>query len=291
MAVTITNSAGVPTEYTAYSLKTALLALRNRSIFVPGGPGFSQDVMQIADVTGQGQGLTGSFGRYGALTASEVAESAEYNAWQAFTPTTVLVTATKHQVGTIITKERMKKTVNPAQEWTLAGTELGRAMATLVNKDVCSLFASFTATSGGTTVDATWAGVRNGQGALRALGVAGELIFVLHEQSYGELLAEAGSPLITASMTRLAEGYYQNYYVDNIIGMRWYVTADVQPATTVDWVGGMFNNEAIGMSWGQDFELEVEWNKNTQCWEILLTCYYGCGIANQSCGQKHLTDY
>jgi len=291
MAVTITNSAGVPTQYIEYSLKQTLLALRNRTIFVPGGVGWGNEVFQLADVTGQGNGLSGVFGRYNALTASEVAEGAEYNGWQAFTPSVAAVTATRHAVGTIITHERLKKAKNAAQEWVNAGLALGRSAAAYVNKDFCSIFSSFSTGSGTSGSDATFAMARSAVQSLRTAGVEGQIIFVLHEQSWAEMLAESSSPLNTASVSRLADQAYMNYYVDDILGCRWFITADVQAATTVDWVGGVFNAEAIGVTWGEDFKLEVEWNKNAASYEMLLSWWHGIGIADQNCGRKHLTDY
>jgi hypothetical protein len=52
----------------------------------------------------------------------------------------------------------------------------------------------------------------------------------------------------------------------------------------------MFSPEAIGLSWGQDFTLETEWDKNSQLWELILTAYWGVGIASDDCGVKIVTD-
>jgi len=287
-----TTSGNVPSEWVAYTLQAAKLGLRSRTIFAPGDPGHDRDVLDIADLRGAGNGLSGVFTRYGTVSASTGAEGTEYAAWQSFNPSTTTVTVSKQQAGIVLTKERLMKAHNELAEWVRCGEELARALAQKVNVDVCSVFPSFGTSVGSSGTDITHTDILTGIDTLQSAKAEGQLFCVLHTHQWFDLMTEADSPLADASKTQLAEGLYMKYFYDSIYGLRWFTTQDVQSANAgADWCGAMFNAEAIGLAWGQDFELEVEWDKNAQVWELLITAYWGVGIADDDCGVKVVTDY
>lgn len=281
----------VPSEWVAYTLQAAKLGLRSRTIFAPGDPGHDPGVLDIADLRGDGAGLTGVFSRYGNITASTGAEGVEYAGWTAFTPTAATVALAKQQVGVQITRERLMTTQSELNEWIKAGQELARSMASKVNVDVCAILASFTDQAGATTVNLTNANILTAVNYLEAANADRPYVVTLHTQQWYDLMTEASSPLVDASKTKMAEDFYGNYFYDDIYGLRWFITNDVPTATAgADRSGGMFNAEAIGLSWGLDFSLEVEWDKNKQLWELLMTGYWGVGIADDNCGAEILSD-
>jgi len=272
-------------------MKAAKLGLRNRTIFAPGDSGHSPDVLDIADLRGDGNGLDGVFTRYGTVTASTGAEGVEYAGWQAFTPAATAVTVAKQQVGIQLTRERLMKARNELEEWVKVGVELGRAMASKVNVDVCAIFASFSHSEGSTGTNVANSNILSAINTLQTYKAEGQLHCVLHTQQWYDLMSEANSPLADASKTQLAEGLYMQYFYDDIYALRWYTTQDVATANAgADRCGAMFSPEAIGLSWGQDFTLETEWDKNSQLWELILTAYWGVGIASDDCGVKLVTD-
>lgn len=284
-------SSAVPTEWIALTKQTARLALRNMTVFAPGDPGHDPGVLDLADIRGEGKGLSAAYTRYAQLIASTVGEGEEYAGWQTFTPAVTSVTVSKQQVGLQLTKERRKKGGSGLDEWINAGLELAEAMATKVNVDVCSAFASFSSSTGSTGVDITNANILTARDALYTSRAKGPLHVVLHTHQWFDLMSEASSPLTNASINPLASGHFMQYFYDSLYGLRWFLTQDVQTANAgADRAGAMFTPEAIGMSWGQDFDLEVEWDKNAQLHELLLTCYYGVGIVDQNSGRKLVTD-
>jgi len=287
-----TTSGNVPSEWVEYTLQAARLGLRNRTIFAPGDPGHTSDVLDIADLRGDGNGVSGVFSRYGTVTASTGAEGVEYSAWQAFDPSTTAIAITKQQAGIVLTKERLMKARTELGEWVKAGEELSRAMAQKVNVDVCSAFSSFSSSVGSTGTNITNANILTAVDTLQTAKAEGQLHCVLHTHQWYDLMTESNSPLADASKTALADKLYMQYFYDDIYGLRWFTTQDVQSANAgADWCGAMFSPEAIGLSWGQDFDLEVEWDKNSQVWELLMTAYWGVGIADTNCGLKLVTDY
>jgi len=275
-------------EYIDTALQVAKLGLHNRTIFAPGDA--AQMALDIADLRNV-QGSTATFGRLNTLTASDVGEGVEYQAWQALDPTTVDVAATKHQVGTHITKEAINSGANELQLWVKAGEELAASMGTKVNVDVCSAFASFSASQGSTGTDIVFADIRTAYDTLMTAKARPPFFCVLHTHQWTDLMSESSSPLVDASKNPLAEGFYGQYFYDDLLGMNWFLTQDVQTANAgADLAGAMFTSDAIGISWKQDFELEAEWNKNKQQWELLMTGFWGVGIADNSSGIKLVTD-
>jgi len=288
MAVNL--SSAVPTEYIAYVQKAAKLGLRGSTIFSPGDAGFSQDVIDIANMT-QDKGMTAAFSRYNNTTASDGVEGVDYAGWQAFTPTSTSITATKKNVGMLLTYERLQKASDQLGEWVKAGVELGRSMAQKVNVDVCSTFNSFTQNVTSSGANITNAKVLEAIDTLRSANVRGQLITVLHDHMWYDLMSETSSALTNASINQMAEGLFMQYFYDGLYGMRWFLTTDVQTANAgADRCGAMFSPEAIGVAWKKDFTIETEWNKDKQAWEILLTCYYGVGLADAASGLKLVFD-
>lgn len=285
------GSGDVPAEWVMYALQAARLGLRARTIFAPGDPGHDPGVLDIADLRGDGAGRIGTFASYGALTASTGVEGAAYAGWQAFTPATVNVTLAKQQIGVQITRERLMATGNELNEWVSAGRELARALASKVNVDVCAIFASFTPAVTSAGVNITNANVLTAINTLEAANVDGPYHICLHGQQWYDLMTEASSPLVDASKTQMAEGFYMKYFYDDIYSLRWFITNDVPTANAgADRAGCIWGPAGIGLVWGPDFTLEVEWDKNAQLWELLLTGWWGVGIADDDSGCEITTD-
>jgi hypothetical protein len=277
-------------EYVDTALQVAVLGLRARTIFAPGDPGHSPQVIQIADLRDV-PGLTATFGRFNTLTASDGEEGVEYAGWQDLDPATSDITGIKKEVGTQITWEARKAAANQLQLWVKAGEELAAAMATKINVDVCATFASLSTTVGSTGVNITNANILAARNTLEVANAYGPHYVVLHSQQWYDLMTEANSPLVDASKTNMAEGFYGNYFYDDIYGMVWYITNDVQTANAgADRCGSMFNPEAFGLNWLKDFGLAVTWDDDTYAWKLKMTGYWGTGVVTDEAGVKLVTD-
>lgn len=282
----LTESGNVPDEYIQYALAGARLSLRAQTVFAPGDPGFSTQVLDLVDMTGDGAGLDAVFGRYGTVTASDGAEGVDYAGWQAFDPTTTTVTAVKHNAGVKMTWERLKKSKSEIGEWAKAGIELGRALASLVNTDVCTAFSSFTNTTTDTGNDITFDDITTAIDELHGRDVEGQMYLTIPWRWWSDLIKESSTPLTDASKTQLAEGFYNRYFFDDALGLVWFITNDCPSINAgADRQGALFTAEAIGMSWAKDIGIDVTWDPDSYTWKLLGTAYWGVGIASDDCGE------
>ena len=260
------------------------LGLSSNVLFFPGADGMS--AVEYIDLTG-GQGLTSKGTIFDVPSPNAVGENQEYQGWQDLTLTSVDVTASKTQVGYIASRESLRDAKSELDLFANLGKNLGQSMANEMNKNVCTLFASATTSVGSTGVDLTLANIRSAINTLQVANARGPISIILHATQWGDLVGEGSSPLGNASYTGttgIAEQVFNQWFIsDALYGARFLITNDVQTTNAgADYAGVAMSPEAIRVVTDTPLEVEVEWNKNKQSYEVLATGYWGQGIQDQN---------
>lgn len=180
------------------------------------------------------------------------------------------------------------------------------------NDDACALFASFTNSSGSTGVDLSVANVDDVLYDLAERGVQGELVGILDNQQmrdFQDALQAASTNIaiyagsadrqmgtsFDSMQGRNAEGFTLRYK-----GVDFYRQGLTDTANTAaDVVGAVFvrgdieaqrSTAAIGQGSLREFRVETERNASKRTTELVMTMRWGCGIINDTMGQKVVTD-
>lgn len=180
------------------------------------------------------------------------------------------------------------------------------------NDDACALFASFTNSSGSTGVDTSVADVDDVLYDLADRGIQGDLVGIFDNQQVRDFMnalqatgtsmavyaGSADRQMATAfdgNQGRNVEGFALTYKGVPIYRQGLTDTANA----AADVVGGIFvrgdiesqrATAAIGQGYLREFRVETERNASKRTTELVMTMRWGCGIINDTMGQKLVTD-
>lgn len=180
------------------------------------------------------------------------------------------------------------------------------------NDDACALFASFTNSSGTSGTNCRVIDIDDAIYDLAERGVQGELVGIFDNQAIRDLqddlqaqssniavYAGAADRMMAVSPSgdagRNAEGYVLSYK-----GVPLYRQSLTDTANTgADVVSAIFvrgdiesqrATAAIGQGSLREFRVETERNASKRTTEFVMTMRWGCGITNNTMGQKLVTD-
>lgn len=180
------------------------------------------------------------------------------------------------------------------------------------NDDACALFSSFTNSSGSTGVDTSVADVDDVLYDLADRGIQGDLVGIFDNQQVRDFMnalqatgtsmavyaGSADRQMATAfdgNQGRNVEGFALTYKGVPIYRQGLTDTANA----AADVVGGIFvrgdiesqrATAAIGQGYLREFRVETERNASKRTTELVMTMRWGCGIINDTMGQKLITD-
>lgn len=276
----------------AISTKSSLNSLFNTifedALFVAREMNLMTNLVTVYNGTGYAQRKVS---QWATLTAEAVTEGVDYANPQTFDKS-VLATLTPGEVmAQSILTDVMYET-DPEDTRRACSQELGNAMATKIDTDIASDFASFTTDVGpGANSTATLAKFGVGASILRNNKIMNPLYAVLHAYHWHDIWVELGQPASNkAFLGDVANRAMNDFFVGSFLNLNWFVNANIAVDGSDDAVSGIFNPGALAFDSRKAPTLEPERDASLRAWELNMVGGYAHGVRRPTWGVKYTAD-
>lgn len=229
--------------------------------------------------------------QWASLSAETVTEGVDYANAQKFDKT-LLATLTPSEVmaQTILT-DVMRET-DPEETRRSAALELGNAIATKIDTDLCADFASLSVDVGnGAGQAATLAKFGVAVSRLRNAKVPSPLYAVLHPYHWYDIWVLLGQPSANqALLGDIANQALKDFYVGSFLNLTWFTNANIAVDSNDDAVSAVFNPQALAFDSRKAPVLEPERDASARMWELNMVGGYAHGVRRPTFGVKFTAD-
>ncbi len=238
-----------------------------------------QNIMtQLVTVFGERTGLAPrQNSQYGGATINTIAETDDL-VGQAFTPASIAtLTPTEAGAQYFLTDSRVES--DPFSVRSDAQQDLGEAVGTKIDVDLCGVFSSFTGgtvgAAAGTTV-ITWGHVFAAEAILRNQKAPYPYACVLHPYQWQPLAkaASVASSGRTNAADSLMEAVNSSFFVKQAGGISIFVSANIANTAATTTHAGMFSRAAIGWDIRRAPRLEPQRDASRRGWELNMSTVY-----------------
>lgn len=195
------------------------------------------------------------------------------------------LTPTVKMAQTILTDEQID--TDPDNARTDASQELGGAIATKIDVDLVTLFASFSTEKAAAAASLSIAKCAAGLSVLRNNKAPNPLYFVLHPYGWHDVWVELGQPASQkAFLGDLANEALRSFFVGSWLAATWFISANISVDSEDDAVSGCFNPQSLGFDTRQDPVLEPERDASRKVIELNMSAGYAVGVIRTEYGVK-----
>lgn len=227
-----------------------------------------------------------------AITAVAVNENADFASPTTFGRTTAATLTPAEIIAQVVLTDRDMET-DPDSAVQDASRELGAAIATKIDVDLCTLFASFSANSFGTAGSAATLALYGAAiSKLRAANALqyGNVNAVLHPYHWHDLWTELGKPTTNVVASEMANQALRDYFVGNIIGATFYTSSNMGTVASDDAYSGIFVRPALMLDTRRAARPETQRDASARAYELNITAGYAVGIVRDTFGAKIIAD-
>lgn len=230
-------------------------------------------------------------GRWAQLSAEVVAEGSDYNNAQTFSKSAIMTLTPSEVIAQSILTDVMVET-DPDDTRRNCAQELGNAVATKIDTDLCGTFSSLGADVGpGANSTATLAKFGVGASRLRNNKITNPLYAVLHPYHWHDIWIELGQPASNkAFLGDVANRAMQDFFVGSFLNLTWFVNANISVDANDDAISGIFNPQAIAFDSRKSPTLEPERDASLRAWELNLVGGYAVGARRTDFGFYYTAD-
>jgi hypothetical protein len=227
------------------------------------------------------------------VTAQSVAETEDFNQPTTFGLTTK-ATLTPGEVISQVTLTDRNMDTDPHGAVRDAAVELGASIATKIDTDLLSLFASFTTDKG--TGAGNAATIASAGAAIAVLSnnkafQYGQISAVWHPYHWHDLWVELGRPAATyANSDGLTAEALRSYFVADWLGIMHYRSANIAVDGATDAISGIFAPPAIMLDTRRAPRLEQERDASARATEWNMSAGYAYGVVRPEFGVKYTAD-
>jgi hypothetical protein len=165
--------------------------------------------------------------------------------------------------------------------------ELGGSVATKIDLDLVTLFASLTTGKGSAGSSLTIANCAAGVSVLRNEKAPNPIYFVLHPYGWHDIWVELGQPAATYSfLGDLANQALRDFFVGTWLSATWFVSANIAVDASDDAVGGVFHQQSLGFDSRESPTLEPERDASRKATELNMSAGYAVGILRDEYAAK-----
>lgn len=262
-----------------------------RALFVARGQNLMAGLVRNASATGW---MTRNISIRPAISAVSVAETQDFNAPTTFGKSTQATITPGEIMAQVVMTDRDLET-DPDGARDDAVMELGGAVATKIDVDLCGLFSSFTTDKGdGANTTASFANFAAGCAVVRYNKATqfGPINAVLHPYHWHDLWTELGQPAATyANLQDVTTQALRDYFVGTMLGgVRIFTTSNISVDTNSDAISGIFVGDAILLDTRRATRMETERDASARAWELNINAGYGYGIVRPTFGVKFTAD-
>ena len=227
------------------------------------------------------------------VTAISVDETQDFSA-----PTTLgksaLATLTPGEIAAQVVVTKRDIETDPDSAVGDAQMELGMAMATKIDVDLISDFASFGTDKGaGAGSAATFATFAAGVAVVRynSKSSDGNPAAVLHPYAWHDLWLELGKPAATyPQLNEVTTQALRDYYITSLLGgVQIFTSSNITGGTAA--VSGIFTRNAIWLDTRRPITNETpEYDASARAWELNTNAGYAHGLVRSTYGVKYTSD-
>ncbi len=229
--------------------------------------------------------------QWASLTAETVADGVDYVNAQKFDKTVLATLTPSEVIAQSILTDVMRET-DPEDTRRSCALELGNAIATKIDTDLCADFASFSVDVGnGAGQAATLAKFGVGMSRLRNAKVPAPIRAVLHPYHWHDIWVQLGQPAANqALLGDLANQALKDFYVGGFLNMQWFTNANIAVDSNDDAVSGVFSPQALAFDSRKAPMLEPERDASARMWELNMVGGYAHGVRRPTYGVKFTAD-
>jgi hypothetical protein len=224
------------------------------------------------------------------ITAQAVAEGVDFSNPTTFSKSTLATLTPGEKMCQVLLTDIDIET-DPENARTDAATEMGGAIATKIDKDLITLFASFSTDKGpGAGQTATLAKFAAAISVLRQNLVPNPIKIVLHPYCWHDIFIELGQPAATKVLLGdVANEALRSFFVGDWLLADWFVSANIIASGT-DAVSGIFNPQALAFDSRKPPTMEAERDASLRAWELNMVAGYAYGVRRSTFGVKYTSD-
>lgn len=176
---------------------------------------------------------------------------------------------------------------DPDNARTDAAQEQGGAIATKIDTDLVTLFASLTTDKGSAGNALSIAKCAAGVSVLRNKKAPNPLYFVLHPYGWHDVWTELGQPASQkAFLGDIANEALRSFFVGGWLSANWFVSANIAVDGSDDAVSAVFNPQALGFDSRKEPTQEAERDASRMAWELNMSAGYAVGVIRSEYGVK-----
>lgn len=219
-----------------------------------------------------------------AISAVSVGETQDFNSPTTFGLTAKATLTPGEIIAQVVLTDRDMDT-DPHGAQQDATMELGGAVATKIDEDLVTLFASATTDKGDGAGNA--ATIANAAAAIAVLNnnkafQFGGVNAVWHPYHWHDLWVELGQPGANqALLGETANQAIRDYFVGSFLRATHYTSANISVDGSDDAVSGLFVRPALMLDTRRAPRLEPERDASARAWELNMTAGYAVGIVRQ----------
>lgn len=223
--------------------------------------------------------------------AASVADGADFAGTATWNKSSLATLTPGEVISQYILSDQQIET-DPDGAVTDASLELGNSIATKIDTDLTSAFTSFTTDKGpGAGSAVTIAKLASAVSVLRNNKAPAPIYAVLHPYHWHDVWVLLGQPAATYS--NLGEATNQalrDFYVNSMLGIQFFVNANIAVDASDDAVSGIFNSQAIGFDTRRAPRLEPDRDPSLRATELNMTAGYAYGVIRNTFGVKFTAD-
>lgn len=229
--------------------------------------------------------------KYSEATAEKVAEGVDFAGSSDFGKTLAATLTPSEVVAEFVLTDVMVKNSGQTARRD-AALSLGNAMAQKMDTDIVGTFSSFTTDKGPGAGNAmTLAKTGVAMAVLRNTKTPAPLYVVLHPYQWHDIWVELGQPAATKSfLGEVANNAMRDYFVSDMLGATWFVSANIDVDASDDAIGAVFNPNAIALDMRTAPYLETERDASLRATELVLVAGYAVGVIRPEFGVKLTSD-
>ena len=217
------------------------------------------------------------------VTPVTVADGVDFTSPTSFGKSTIGSLTPAEKIAQIILTDQNVET-DPDGAISDASQELGEAIATLIDTDLVGDFSSFSTgeVGPGAGNSATITDFAVGMSTLRNAKAPSPINAVVHPYHWHDVWVELGQPAATYDfLGEVANEAMRDFYVSNMMMMRWFTNANISVDASDDAISGIFNSRALALDTRRPYRLETERDASLRAYELNATVGYAHGVGDR----------
>lgn len=228
------------------------------------------------------------------VSAVSVGETQDFNSPTTFGKSTLTTFTPGEIIAQVVITDQDLET-DPDSAIQDAEFEMGMAVSTKIDTDLCSAFASFSTDKGdGANTTATFAKFAAGVSIVKNVtkNSDGSLRAVLHPYHWHDFWLELGKPAATLpNLSDITVQALRDYHITRLLGnVDIFTTSNIAVDGSDDAISGIFTRSAIALDTRRPVRMEPQRDASARATELNINAGYAYGLERSTFGVKFTAD-